>query len=67
MPLETSTKIEIDYNWMRQIRFWVYADCANLLGDNINTIKKTETLSNASQEFGLERNADTDQYVVTKM
>jgi hypothetical protein len=40
-----------------------YADEVNLLGDNIDTIKKhTETLINASKEVGLEINV-TRMYV----
>jgi hypothetical protein len=36
-----------------------YADDVNLLGDNIDTIKKsTESLTAASQEVGLEVNAE---------
>jgi hypothetical protein len=36
----------------------VYADNVNLLGDNIDTINKnTETLTDASNEVGLEVNA----------
>jgi hypothetical protein len=34
---------------------WVYADDVNLLGDNIDSIKKnTEALIGASKEVGLE-------------
>jgi hypothetical protein len=37
----------------------VYADDMNLLGDNIDTIKKhTETLIDASKEVGLEVNTE---------
>jgi hypothetical protein len=37
----------------------------NLLGDNIDTVKKnTETLIDASEEVGLETNGEKTQYVV---
>jgi hypothetical protein len=37
----------------------VYADDVNLLSDSVNTIKEnTETLSKASRDIGLERNAE---------
>jgi hypothetical protein len=50
----------------------VYADEVNLLGDNIDTIKKNaQTLINASKEVGLEVNADKTKHIccclVTKM
>jgi hypothetical protein len=42
-----------------------YADIVNLLGDNIDTIQKnTETLIDASKEFGLEVNADKIKYML---
>jgi hypothetical protein len=43
----------------------VYADDGNLLGDNINTIKKNmEALNDASKETGLEVNAENTKYVL---
>jgi hypothetical protein len=42
-----------------------YADDVNLLGDNIDTIKRnTETLFNASKGVGLEINADKTKYML---
>jgi hypothetical protein len=42
-----------------------YADDANLLGDNIDTIKKnTETLIDASKEVGLEINVEKTNYML---
>jgi hypothetical protein len=40
------------------ICFGVHADDVNLLGDNISTIKKAETLIDASKEVGLEVNVE---------
>jgi hypothetical protein len=42
-----------------------YADCVNLLGDNIDTIKKnTETLIGASKEVGLEINVEKTYFII---
>jgi hypothetical protein len=42
-----------------------YADDVNLLGDNIDTIKKNkETLINDSKEVGLEINAEKIKYML---
>jgi hypothetical protein len=43
----------------------VYADDVNLLRDNVDTIKKnTETLIGASNEVGLEVNAEKTKYML---
>jgi hypothetical protein len=43
----------------------VYADNVNILGDNIDTIKKnTQTLIDASKEDGLEVNTEKTKYML---
>jgi hypothetical protein len=43
----------------------VYADDMNLLGDNIDTIKKnTETLIDARKEVGIEINIEKTKYML---
>jgi hypothetical protein len=42
-----------------------YDDDVNLLGDNIDTIKKsTETLTDASKEIGLKTNVEKTKYIL---
>jgi hypothetical protein len=41
-----------------------YADDVNLLEDNIDTIKNTETLTDASKEVGLEINVEKTKYML---
>jgi hypothetical protein len=42
-----------------------YADDVNLLGDNIDTVKKnTETLTDVSKEVVLERNVEKTKYML---
>jgi hypothetical protein len=42
-----------------------YADDVNLLGDDMETVKKnTETLIDASKEFGLEVNVEKTKYMM---
>jgi hypothetical protein len=43
----------------------LYADDVNLLGDNVNIIKKnTQTLIDAGKEVGLEANTEKTKYVL---
>jgi hypothetical protein len=55
--------VGLKLNETRQLLF--YADDENLLGNNIDTIKKnTETLVNSNNEVGLEINADNTKYML---
>jgi hypothetical protein len=42
----------------------VYADDANILGDNIDAIKKKQLLIDASKEVGLEVNTEKTKYIL---
>jgi biotin operon repressor len=55
--------VELKLNGTHQLL--VYADDMNLLGDNIDTIKKnTETLIDTVKEVGLEVKAEKTQYML---
>jgi hypothetical protein len=57
------TQVELKLNGTHQLL--AYADDRNLLGDNINTIKKnTETFIDASTEVGLEINVEKTKYML---
>jgi hypothetical protein len=64
MPLRRSRKSGWDkLNETHQLL--AYADDVNLLGDNIDTVKKnTETLNDASKEVGLEINVEKTKYML---
>jgi hypothetical protein len=58
-PLDQSG---LKLNGTHQLLF--YAEDVNILGDNTETIKeKTQTLSDASKEIGLEVNTETTMYM----
>jgi hypothetical protein len=70
MPLGRSRKNQVGLKLNGTYQLLVYADGVNLLGDNIDTVKKnTETLIDATKEVGLEVNAERTKYccLVTKM
>jgi hypothetical protein len=51
---------QMELKWNGTHQLLAYADDVNLLGDNIDTIKKnTETLIDASKEVGLEINVES--------
>jgi hypothetical protein len=55
--------VELKLNGTHQLL--VHVDEVNLLGDNMHIIKKsTETLTDASNEVGLEVNADKAKYML---
>jgi hypothetical protein len=57
------TQVGLKLNGTHQLL--AYADDLNLLGDNIDTIKKnTETLIDASKEVGLEMNVEKTKYML---
>jgi hypothetical protein len=55
--------VKLKLNWTHQLLF--YADDVNLVGGNIDTIKKnTETLIGASKDVDLEVNAEKTKYML---
>jgi hypothetical protein len=61
--LEYSIRKVEEIKWTH--RMLVYAQDMNLLGDNIDIIKKnTETLIDASKEVGLEVNTEKTEYML---
>jgi hypothetical protein len=62
MPLGRIKKTRWYWNGTPQL---VYADDVNLLGDNIDTIKRNmETLIDTSKEVGLEVNTEKTKYML---
>jgi hypothetical protein len=55
-------QVGLKLNWTHQLL--AYADDVNLLGDNIDTIKNTETLIHDNMEVGLEINAEKTKYML---
>jgi hypothetical protein len=56
---------QVGLKLIRTYQLLAYADDVNLLGDNIDTIKKNmETLIYVSKEVGLEMNIDKTEYML---
>jgi hypothetical protein len=56
---------QVGLKWNGTHQLLAYADDVNLLGDNIDAIKKSaETLNDASKEVGLEINVDKTKYML---
>ena len=57
-------RIGLELNGKHQLP--VYADDFNLLGENLQTVRKnTEILIKASKDIGLEVNSEKSKYVIT--
>jgi hypothetical protein len=63
MDIGPGNQVGLKLNGTRQLL--AYTDDVNLLGDNIDTVKKhTETLIDASKEVGLEINIQKTKYIL---
>jgi hypothetical protein len=70
MPLGRSMKNQVGLKLNGAHQLLVYANNVDLLGDNIDTIKKNiKTLIEASNEVGLEVNTEKTMYccLITRM
>jgi hypothetical protein len=58
--------VELKLNWTHQLL--AYVDDVNLLGDNIDTIKKNmEIVIDASKEVGLKINVEKTKYMLLSL
>jgi hypothetical protein len=65
MPIGKSKENQVRLKLNGTLQLLTYTDDVNLLGDNIDTIRKnTETLINASKEVGLEVNVEETKYML---
>jgi hypothetical protein len=65
MPLGKVQENQVGLKLNGTHQFLAYADDVNLLGDDIDTIKKnTETLIDASKGVGVEINIETTKYML---
>jgi hypothetical protein len=65
-PIRKAQKDQVGLKLNGTHQLLVYADDVNLLGDNIQTIKKnTETLIDGSKEVGLEVNTEKTKYMLS--
>jgi hypothetical protein len=64
MPLGRSRKTRWDLKLNGTHQLLAYADDVNLLGDNIDTIKKHRNCNDASKEVGLEINVEKSKHML---
>jgi hypothetical protein len=54
--------VGLKFNWIHELL--AYADYVNLLGDDVQTIKKNTNSTDASKEVGLEVNVEKSKYML---